>query len=145
MPMAYTATAFAQDVRPLCGKIGNDDRVRRIPMTLVSQARQLFGISMDATDAFVQKSTSFRCMNGKVWLCNYGANIPCGKANTSRTSKGAADFCRENPGSDVVPMAATGHDTIYEWKCAGNKAQISKQMATVDPRGFIADSWKELP
>jgi hypothetical protein len=40
-------------------------------------------------------------------------------------------------------MAATGHDTIYEWTCAGNKAVISKQIETVDPRGFITDNWKQ--
>lgn len=40
-------------------------------------------------------------------------------------------------------MAATGHDTIYEWTCPGNKAVISKQIETVDPRGFITDNWKQ--
>ena len=142
--MPYIPTAVAQDVQLLCASIGDDDRLRPIPATLIPKARQLFGISMETPSAFVRKSTSFRCMKGKVLLCNYGANIPCGKANTSRTAKRATDFCRQNPGSDFVPMAATGHDTIYDWKCAGNKAQISRQIATVDPRGFIARSWKEL-
>jgi hypothetical protein len=141
--MPCVAPAFAQDLQSLCAKLGNDDRVRPIPATLVPQARRLFDISAETPIAFVQKSTSFRCMKGKVWLCNYGANIPCGRANTSRVSQGATAFCRQNP-ADFVPMAATGHDTIYEWKCMGNKAQISRQTETVDPRGFIAGSWKEL-
>jgi hypothetical protein len=83
-------------------------------------------------------------MQNKVWLCNYGANLVCGKANTSRKSKGAAEFCRQNPGSDVVPMAATGHDTIYDWTCVGNEAHVSGKIAEVDPRGFIAGNWKPL-
>jgi hypothetical protein len=83
-------------------------------------------------------------MAGKVWLCNTGANLVCKKADTSRTSAGATDFCKQNPGSDVVPMAATGHGTIYEWTCQGKTAVISKQVETVDPRGFITENWKQL-
>jgi len=140
----YPATACAQDPQSLCAKSGDDDRVRPIPAGLIPPARQLFGFSADTPDSFIRRGTSFRCMRGDVWLCNYGANLVCGKANTSRTSEGAADFCRENPGSDVVPMAATGHDTIYAWKCVGNQAQISRQAAAVDARGFIAGNWRRL-
>jgi hypothetical protein len=35
------------------------------------------------------------------------------------------------------------HARHYEWTCAGNKAVISKQIETVDPRGFITDNWKQ--
>ncbi|MCI0598917.1 MAG: hypothetical protein L0Y50_01095 [Beijerinckiaceae bacterium] len=142
--LPYMGTAHAQNVQALCAGKGDDDRLSGIPVSLVSQARQLFGLSPDTPNAYVRKSTSFRCMNGKVWLCNYGANLVCGKANASRTSQGAARFCKENPGSDVVPMAATGHDTIYEWKCAGKEARISRQTETVDARGFLAGNWKQL-
>lgn len=137
-------TARSQDAKSICARVTNDDRVRRLPITLVPAARQLFGFSADTPSGYVRKGTSFRCMNGKVFLCNTGANLVCGKANTSRTSAGAEDFCKQNPGSDVVPMAATGHDTVYEWKCVGNKAVISKQAETVDPRGFITENWKQL-
>jgi hypothetical protein len=137
-------TTRAQDVPALCERVINDDRVRPIPITLVPKARELFSFSADAPDRYIQKSTSFRCMDGKVWLCNIGANLVCGKAKASRTSPGASDFCKQNPGSNVVPMAATGHDTIYEWTCADNKAVISKQIETVDPRGFLTDNWKPL-
>jgi len=148
--MASTVTilplgvARAQDVPGLCARVTNDDRVRPIPITLVPPARQLFTFSKDTPDKYIQKSTSFRCMDGKVWLCNTGANLVCGKADASRTSAGATNFCKENPGSDSVPMAATGHGTIYEWKCEGRKAVISGNVATVDPRGFIVENWKKL-
>ncbi len=136
--------ARAQDVPALCARVTNDDRVRPIPITLVPKARQLFSFSAQAADAYIQKGTSFRCMDGKVWLCNTGANLVCGKADTNRTSAGASAFCKDNPGSDAVPMAATGHDTIYEWKCDGKKAVIAKEAVTVDPRGFLSDNWKPL-
>ncbi|MGB7045740.1 MAG: hypothetical protein WBD65_12780 [Methylocella sp.] len=137
-------TARAQDMQSLCARVTDDDRVRRIPAALVPAARRLFSFPADTPSVYVRKSTTFRCMEGKVWLCNYGANLVCEKADTRRTSAGAADFCKQNPGSDVVPMAATGHDAIYDWKCVGNKAVISKQIETVDPRGFIARNWKPL-
>ena len=136
--------ARAQDVPSLCARVTNDDRVRPIPITLIPKAREIFGFSADAADQYIQKSTSFRCMEGKVWLCNTGANLVCGKANTSQASAGASSFCKENPGSDVVPMAATGHDTVYEWKCVGTKAVISKEVEAVDPRGFLTANWKAL-
>jgi hypothetical protein len=125
--------------------VGDDDGVKTIPAGLVAQARKLFfQPSAAVSDAEVRDSTSFRCMSGKIWLCNYGANLVCGKANVSRESTGATAFCKENPGSDSVPMAATGHDTVYSWKCVGNKARISGQTLTVDPRGFIAENWKRI-
>jgi hypothetical protein len=139
-----TGTARAQDVQSLCARVTDDDRVRPIPAALVPAARRLFSFSADTPGGYVRKSTTFRCMEGKVWLCNYGANLVCEKADARRTSAGAADYCKENPGTDVVPMAATGHDTIYEWTCAGNKAVISKQIETVDPRGFMFGNWKPL-
>lgn len=142
--MAHMRSASAQDLNAFCLKSGNDDRVKPIPAQLVADVRRLFELSQDEPAALVSKSTVYRCMSGKVWLCNYGANLVCGKANASRISRGAAVYCKQNPGSDSVPMAATGHDTIFEWKCVGTKPQASGQIATVDPRGFIAENWKPL-
>jgi hypothetical protein len=92
----------------------------------------------------VQRSTVFRCAGRKVLLCNVGANLPCGKANRSRNLPGATAYCRENPDSDVVPAAATGHDTIYRWRCTGRKAQPGGPVETVDARGFLERYWKRL-
>lgn len=136
--------AAAQPEQSLCAAMTNDDTLQPLPATLVPQARALFGLSPEMPAALVQKSTVYRCMNGKAWLCTSGANLACGKANTSRKSPGAASFCKENPGASMVPMAATGHDTIYQWSCAGKKARISQQIADADPRGFIAANWKPL-
>jgi hypothetical protein len=82
-------------------------------------------------------------MDGAAWLCNYGANLVCAKADLSRVSSGAASYCRDNPGSEVVPMAATGHATVYFWECIGAKPRIKGAVA-VDSHGFIANQWKRL-
>lgn len=135
----------AQDVPYLCRLVRNDDRVRPIPITLIPKARELFEFSAAVPDSFIQQSTTFRCMNGKVFLCNTGANLVCGKASASRSSPGAAAFCKANPDADSVPMVATGHDTIYEWRCNGKEAVISGEIATVDARGFISENWRQIP
>jgi hypothetical protein len=84
---ALIGQALADDLN--CAGAGNDDRVKPIPHELVPATRHLFGFTSDEPAASVQESTVFRCMSGKVWLCNYGANLLCAKGDTSRVSKGA--------------------------------------------------------
>lgn len=67
VPMPHIVTAWAQDVQMHCARAGVDGRVRPIPAILVPRARRVFGLSPDTPSAFVRKSTSFRCMKGKVW------------------------------------------------------------------------------
>ena len=76
--------------------------------------------------------------------CTVGANLNCGKADMRRALPGAAAYCRENPDSTFIPMFATGHDTIYDWRCAGGKAVAGKMLLSVDPQGFVAGNWKPL-
>ena len=73
-----------------------------------------------------------------------GANLDCDKAETSRSLPGATAWCRENPGSKIIPMSATGHDTIYEWFCRRHRAIAGKPVVTVDSQGYIADYWREI-
>jgi hypothetical protein len=141
---SHFAIAFEQDLRTHCATVGNDDALIPLPRNLVPAARRLFDLPPDTPEASVQASTPVRCMGGKIWLCNYGANLICGKADKSRVSAGAETYCRQNPGSDSVPMSATGHATIFDWKCAGKEARVSGQIAKVDARGFIRDNWKRL-
>ena len=137
------AVGQTESVRAHCARVGEDDRTRPLRSELVADARRLFEIGLDLSTAFVTTSTFTRCMNGKVWLCYVGANLACGKADVSY-SVGAAAFCRQNPGSTSVPMSATGHATVYSWKCVGTKATIDQQFERVDPRGFVTENWKEL-
>jgi hypothetical protein len=140
---AFCQEAPAQDPTKYCTSVGNDDQVRPIPPGLAPLALRLFYLTpVDLQQ--VERSTVYRCMDGAAWLCNYGANLICAKADVSRVSAGAESYCRDNPGSDVVPMAATGHATIYSWECVGDKARIKGGSVSIDRRGFIANQWKRL-
>ena len=138
--IAATPPAFAQDAASLCAGRGTVDVAAPIPTSLMEQAAKLFG--GDDTDSFA--ATVYRCVNGEVWLCTYGANLVCDHANVAKANPGATQWCKENPGARSVPMAATGHDTIYSYVCAGKTARISRTIAKVDERGFIAGNWKRL-
>jgi hypothetical protein len=70
--------------------------------------------------------------------------LDCGKANARRSLPGASAFCRVNPDAGVVPMAATGHDTIYDWRCVGRRAVAGKTVVVVDNDGYDAGNWKEV-
>lgn len=146
--LVVTATgcvpASAQEIGSYCAKAGNDDRLQDLPSTLIARVRRIFEIGPEMPDAIVKATTSVRCMDGTVWLCNRGANLVCEKADVSRKSPGAERYCKQDPDAIGVPMSATGHATIYDWKCVGGKAVIAGQIAEVDARGFIADNWKPL-
>ena len=140
----FCRPASAQDMQAYCGKVGNDDRVQPVPDALLPNARRMFDVPADMVASHVKATTSVRCMNGAVWLCNFGANLICGKADVSRKSPGADSFCKLNPDSIGVPMSATGHATVYDWKCVGREARIIGQIVQTDGRGFIAENWKQL-
>ena len=125
-PTMFATAARAEALAAHCAAVGNDDRVKPIPTALIPAAREALGIGPGEPDAAFQAGTVFRCMGGKVWLCNHGANLSCAKGDVRRVSAGAAAWCREHPGSDVVPMAASGHATIYAWACAGSEPRITQ-------------------
>jgi len=127
---------------PVCGAGVTDDQLLKLAPSLVDRTKQVFGLDMP--DDLVVRTTLMRCMNGDVMVCNEGANLPCGKANLSQGSAGAAAYCKENPKSDMVPAYATGHDTIYTWRCDAGQARAGKPIQNVDPRGFITQYWKTL-
>ena len=137
------AAARARAPSAHCASVGDDDRVKPIPAELVPAARQALGLGSAEPDASLQATAVFRCMIGKVWLCNHGANLTCAKGDVSRVSKGATAWCKDHPGADVVPMVATGHATIHTWTCVGSTARI-KQSEKLDARGFIANQWAPL-
>ncbi len=137
------AAAHAAQPASVCARIGTDDTLRPIPESLVPAVNALFGTSMPTRMAI--DTTVFRCASGRMLVCTTGANLPCGPANTSRMpGSGAVDWCREHPDAAFIPAVATGHDTIYAWRCQGGAPQIVRQTQAVDARGFIARYWKEL-
>jgi hypothetical protein len=126
--------------RRYCADIVNDDTVRPAPPALAGAIKRLFNIG----GKYALETTQYRCADGKVLLCAIGANLPCGKANTSTDLPGVNDWCPQNPNASFIPMFVTGHDTIYEWHCEGNVAKSGKRIGTVDAHGFFTEYWKEL-
>lgn len=90
-----------------------------------------------------KQSTIWRCMDGQVMACNFGANLPCSaKANTDeRPTKAMAAYCKDNPGAEFIPMYVTGHETIYSFHCVQDQPELLEQIAEVDVAGFLAGIW----
>jgi len=95
----------------------------------------------------LQKSTIWRCINESVYVCNFGANLPCdSKADTDKNpTQPMQDFCKANPTADYIPMSVTGHATIYSWGCVNNTPKLLGQIEQVDASGYIAQIWYKLP
>jgi hypothetical protein len=117
----------------------------KVPDTLVQGMIQKGIVTADAP-ADIQKNAVWRCMDKSVWVCHFGANLPClEKADSSQTSTSAMeDFCKANPAAENIPAAVTGRATVYEWKCNDTKPEVAKQAFKADSQGFLADFWYEL-
>jgi hypothetical protein len=123
-----------------CAQSAANSGEQPIPAELAPYAAKMFDIDLELAKA----SSFYRCVDGGLLLCTVGANLPCGKANTSRSIAGASNFCRQNPDSIGVPMAATGHNTIYSWRCVGKIAKAGGPVARLDKQGYFASYWKKL-
>lgn len=139
-----SSAVLAQPSGNVCSQPGTDDTPRPLPEELVSAARRLFDIDASLSASYVRAATSFRCEQGRTWLCYVGANLNCGKADTSRSMSAADEYCRDNPAAVGIPMSVTGHATVYDWSCDGGSAKAGEQIVATDKRGFIADNWKPL-
>jgi hypothetical protein len=97
-------------------------------------------------DLFVSNSF-WRCMNGKVYACTVGANLPCQeKADTRQTAtSGMLGFCSDDPNAEIIPAVATGRATVYLWRCSSGTPTVVRQVSQADARGFIANIWYEIP
>jgi hypothetical protein len=111
-----------------------------VPQDLETDVANTFTVPVDA----VRRGGFVRCAKEKLLACLTGANLNCGKANLRRSLPGASEFCRANPDADIIPMAATGHDTIYAWRCIGKRAVAGKAVVTLDPDGYDAGNWREV-
>jgi hypothetical protein len=131
-----------------CARVGTDDRSGESHgavngAAVAALAPYLHQALRLPDDALLPPSEIvWRCMDGKVYVCARGANIPCdSKADRSRFNRGAANYCRENPNALEVPAYATGHRTVYLWKCVAGRAERGKAASTTDRRGYRTDFW----
>jgi len=118
----------------------------KMPDAIVKALQKASGASADMPVEIFKGASYWRCMDGKVYGCFVGANLPCtDKANTDRTpTAGENDYCKANPNSDFIPAAVTGHNTIYEWRCQNGGPEIVKQVFQVDSSGYISNFWYPL-
>jgi hypothetical protein len=94
----------------------------------------------------IENGMFWRCMDGSVYACFVGANLPCeAKADTSQTpTQAEIDFCQQNPNADVIPAAVTGRETVFEWRCTDSTPEIVKQVFHPDAQGFISEIWYKI-
>ena len=85
-------------------------------------------------------------MNGDVYACFVGANLPCdAKANTDRTpTQEEVEFCQANPDSEFIPAVVTGRETIFEWRCREGIPEVVRQVWQADEQGFLSEIWYEI-
>lgn len=147
-PAATQQSTFA-DPFAYCATVGTIDAPDarysgpKMPDVIVKGLMKATNASPDAPLDLFARNSFWRCMDGKVYACTVGANLPCeSKADTGKTpNDGIAEWCKSNPSSDFIPAASTGRETVYEWRCASGAPQIVKQVFTPDARGFISDFW----
>lgn len=148
---AETGRVAYADAFAYCAAIGTvdapDERYTgdKMPDSVVEGMIRQNVVSADAPIEF-QRNAVWRCMNGQVMVCHFGANLPCQeKADTSQTpSTAMEDFCKENRNAEVIPAAVTGRATVYEWKCSDGKPQVVKQVFTADAQGYLTEFWYKL-
>lgn len=118
----------------------------KLPEAITQGEVSLGLVSADAPPDILGNAV-WRCMGGKVYLCSFGANLPCDeKAGTSKKpTPGMNDFCKTTPASDMIPAYITGHATVYDWSCKDGAPVPGKQLVKPDARGFLSNIWHELP
>jgi hypothetical protein len=139
--VAFASIAFADSAHaagPYCPGGAGLRSAHAVPAALERSVADVFGIGV----AQVRDGAVVRCVGSQLLACWVGVNLNCGKADTRRRLVGATAFCRDNPEAVDVPMAATGHDTIYDWRCVKGRAVAGKVVMAVDPQGYIAGNWK---
>jgi hypothetical protein len=112
----------------------------------VAQGLQKALNAPDTPISVLENGSFWRCMDGHVYACFVGANLPCeDKVNTDRTpTQEEKDYCGQNPNADVIPVVVTGRDTAYEWHCSNGAPEIVRQIAEPDARGFFSNIWYEI-
>lgn len=129
-----------------CARVGTIDKPADgtpLPPDLLPYVRSTLGLSADAV--LEPRSYYWRCMEGAVFVCAVGANIPCdAKADRAKSNLGSRNYCRENPDAPLVPAYATGHNGIYEWSCSRGAAVRGKLTVKLDRRGYRADVWYKI-
>jgi putative hemolysin len=138
-PFAYCAAVGTIDTP------GPEYTGPQVPEAVAEGLQAAFDAPDLPTDV-LESGSFWRCMDGSVYACFVGANLPCeAKANTDRTpTQAEIDYCQEDPDSDFIPAAVTGRETVYEWRCVDGAPEIVQQLIQPDAQGFLSDYWYEI-
>jgi len=136
-PFAYCAAVGTVD------QPGADYTGDAMPAALVDQIRTTLGLSADAPAA---GGSSWRCMNGAVYACYVGANIPChAKADESeQPTEAMTTYCSDNPDAEEIPTLVTGRTTVYGWGCSEGEPQRLERVFETDDAGYITQFWRKV-
>jgi hypothetical protein len=148
-PIPKATPATFNDPFAYCASVGNADHPgpsyigEKMPESVLTGMQKIDQIGPDIPHDLLVAGSVWRCMDGKLYACFVGANLPCdAKANTDKTPTSAEnDFCKANPDSLSIPAAVTGHETVYDWQCKGTVPNADKVGFHVDPRGYISEIW----
>jgi putative hemolysin len=151
VPSAATPEATYDDPFAYCAAVGTIDAPDAsyagpaMPDSVVQGLVKLGVVAADAPPDF-QNNAVWRCMDGQVWACHFGANLPCQeRADASQTPTAEMQqYCTENPTSDAIPAAVTGRATVYDWNCADGEPVASEQLFHADAQGYLAEFWYQL-
>ena len=146
------ATQTFRDPFAYCAAIGTIDAPDArytgpaVPEAVVRGLENAFGVAGVEPKAEFERGTSWRCMDGAVYACNVGANLPCDAkpASDQQPTEAMRAYCAGNAGADFIPMYVTGRDTIYDWLCAGGEPRRGKRVAGLDACGYIASIWHHI-
>ena len=158
-PQGYTASAVSPtpgsgqlatftDPFAYCAAVGTIDAPDArytgpmVPEAVAQGLKKAFGAPADAPlEPFLH--TFWRCMDGQVYACTVGANLPCEeRADVSRKpTEGMTNFCKDGPHAEVIPAYVIGRATVYEWKCTNGAPEVVRQLAQPDARGFLSHIW----
>ena len=83
---------------------------QKVPKAVAQGLRKALGVSTAAPLEPFLHNSFWRCMNGVVYACTVGANLPCQeRADTSRKpTESMTNFCHNNPQAEVIPAVVTG-------------------------------------
>lgn len=147
-PTASATPATYTDPFAYCAAVGTADTPGpdyvgpKVPES-VAQGLQAALNAPDTPIDALKNGSSWRCMDGSVYACFVGANLPCeAKANTDQTpTQEEIGYCQQNPNSDFIPAVVTGRETVYEWRCLNGAPDIVAQVVQPDSQGFLSNIW----
>lgn len=89
----------------------------------------------------VDGASKWRCMDGKVLLCQDSADGDwCSRKDPSKVPTAALHAeCAANPGAEFLSFA-TAHFSSSDWRCVGRRPVITRTYP-LDRRGFFKASW----